>query len=228
MEEKEKNLLLIDFFLRYVTDHKKEFMEKVLSQRTRHITLVLDDIFQSQNASAVIRTCECMGLQDIHIIENDTKYSVNKRVLKGANKWMNLHRYKMKGFNNEEICFHKLREQGYKIIVTDPSPDGVPIHQVPVDQKLAIVMGNELNGISKYAFEHADLKVNIPMYGFTESLNISVSAAICLNTLVPKVRDSELNWRLTEEEAMMIRLNWLRNIVRKSDLLEREYLRSIK
>jgi rRNA methylases len=228
MEEKEKNLLLIDFFSRYVTDHKKVFIDKVLSQRTKYITLVLDDIFQSQNASAVIRTCECMGLQDIHIIENDAKYSVNKRVLKGSNKWMDLHRYKMKGLNNEEVCFRKLRENGYKIIVTDPSPEGVPIHEVPIDDKLAIVMGNELNGISQYAFEHADMKVNIPMYGFTESLNISVSAAICLNTLIPKLRYSDLNWRLSDEEAVIIRLNWLRNIVRKSDLLEREFLRSIK
>jgi tRNA (guanosine-2'-O-)-methyltransferase len=228
MEEKEKNLLLIDFFSRYVTDHKKAFIDKVLSQRTKYITLVLDDIFQSQNASAVIRTCECMGIQDIHIIENDAKYSVNKRVLKGSNKWMDLHRYRMKGFNNEEICFRKLRENGYKIIVTDPSPEGVPIDEVSIDDKLAIVMGNELNGISPYAFAQADMKVNIPMYGFTESLNISVSAAICLNTLIPKVRNSDVSWKLTEDEAITIRLNWLRNIVRKSDLLEREFLRSIK
>src|SRR5258708_32524800 len=140
MNSKEKKIT--DHFSQYITDHKKQFIEKVLSERTRHVTLVLEDIYQSQNASAVLRTCECLGLQDIHIIENETKYSVNKQVLKGANKWIDLHRYKMKGFNNSEICFRKLRELGYQILATDPSPDGVSIHEISVEQKIAVVMCN--------------------------------------------------------------------------------------
>src|SRR6516162_11505924 len=131
--------LLISHFSQYVTDHKKDFIERVLNARTRHVTLVLEDIFQSQNASAVLRTCECLGLQDIHIIEDEAKYSVNKRVLKGANKWIDLHRYKMKGFSNADICFRKLRDTGYQILVTDPSPDGVSINDVSIDQKIAVV-----------------------------------------------------------------------------------------
>src|SRR6478736_5756564 len=131
-----KERMIIDHFSQYITDHKKQFIERVLNERTRHVTLVLEDIYQSQNASAVLRTCECLGLQDIHIIEDDTKYEVNKRVLKGANKWLDLHRYKMKGFNNSEICFRNLREAGYKILVTDPSPDGVSLNDIPIDKKM--------------------------------------------------------------------------------------------
>src|SRR5258707_4074624 len=151
-----KEQLLTNHFSQYVTEHKKNFIEKVLSERTRHVTLVLEDIYQSQNASAVLRTCECLGLQDVHIIEDEAKYSVNKRVLKGANKWIDLHRYKMKGFNNTEICFRKLREQGYQILVTDPSPNGASVNDIAVDQKIALVMGNELKGTSRYALDHAD------------------------------------------------------------------------
>lgn len=227
MTEKEKNQQLTDFFLRYVSDHKKQFIDKVLSQRTRYVTLVLDDIFQAQNASAVVRTAECMGLQDIHIIENEAKYEVNRRVLKGSNKWLDIHRHKLKGFNNAEICFRKLKAEGYKIVITDPSPEGTPIGELAIDQKLAIVMGNELKGISAFAAAHADEKVNIPMYGFTESMNISVSAAICLSTVIPKLRQSELDWRLTTDEQQIVKLNWLRKIVRKSDVLEKEFLKSI-
>ncbi len=197
----------------------------------RHITLVLEDIYQSQNASAVVRTCECLGLQDIHIIEEESEYSVNKRVLKRCQcKWIDLYRYKSKGVNNSEICFGKLRDQGYKLLVTDPSPDGTPIHEISsVDQKLAIVMGNELRtGTSPYAIDHADEKIFIPMYGFTESMNISVSAAICLNLLLSKVRTSGVAWQLTEAEKKIIRLQWYRKVVRKSDLIEREFLRSIE
>jgi tRNA (guanosine-2'-O-)-methyltransferase len=223
-----KEQLLIDHFSQYASDHKKGFIEKVLNERTRHITLVLEDIYQSQNASAVLRTCECLGLQDIHIIEDDAKYSVNKRVLKGANKWIDLHRYKLKGFNNSEICFRNLRESGYKILVTDPSPDGISINDIPVNQKIAIVMGNELNGTSDYAIKNADQKIFIPMHGFTESFNISVSAAIILNTLLTKLRSSDVEWRLSHDEQQFIRLQWLRKIVRRSDLIEREFLKSIE
>jgi len=216
---------LIDHFSQYITDHKKQFIEKVLSERTRHITLVLEDVYQSQNASAVVRTCECLGLQDIHIIENDSQYSVNKKVLKGANKWIDLHRYKMKGFNNSEICFRQLKEQGYQIVVADPSPDGKSIYEIQTDNKLAIVMGSEHHGSSDFALAHADQRVFIPMFGFTESFNISVSAAICLNTLLSKVRDSNSTWQLTDREKETLRLQWYRKIVRKSDLIEREFLR---
>ena len=219
---------IIDHFSQYITDHKKEFIEKVLNERTRHVTLVLEDIYQSQNASAVVSTCECLGLQDIHIIEDDSKYSVNKRVLKGANKWIDLHRHKLKGFNNTDICFRSLREKGYRILVTDPSPDGVPIHEISVNEKIAVVMGNEVHGTSDYALQHADQKIFIPMHGFTESFNISVSAAICLNTILTKLRQSNVNWQLSEEEKQTLQLQWYRKVVRRSDLIEREFLRSIE
>jgi tRNA (guanosine-2'-O-)-methyltransferase len=227
MEEKDKNKLLSEYLSRFISEHKKSFVEKVLDQRTRHITMVLEDIYQSQNASAVIRTCECMGIQDVHIIENDSKYTVNRRVLKGSYKWVDLIRHKGKLRNNTEACFEKLRAGGYKIAATDPSPEGVSIHDLSVTDKIAIVMGNELHGTSTYALENADMKINIPMYGFTESLNISVSAAICLNSLVPALRSSEVNWQLTESEKDEIRLSWLRKMVRNAEIMEREFLKSI-
>ncbi len=227
MEEKDKNKLLSEYLSRFVSEHKNAFVERVLDQRTRHITMVLEDIYQSQNASAVIRTCECMGIQDVHIIENDSKYTVNRRVLKGSYKWVDLIRHRGKHKNNTEACFERLRANGYKIAATDPSPDGISIHELPVENKIAIVMGNELHGTSSYALEHADMKINIPMYGFTESLNISVSAAICLNALVPALRKSEAPWQLTQQEKDDIRLGWLRKMVRNAEIVEKEYLKSI-
>jgi tRNA (guanosine-2'-O-)-methyltransferase len=227
MEEKDKNKLVSEHLSRFISDHKRDFVEKVLDQRTRHIAMVLEDIYQSQNASAVIRTCECMGIQDVHIIENDSKYIVNRRVLKGSYKWVDLIRHKGKLKNNTEACYEQLRANGYRIAATDPSPEGISIHDVAVDEKIAIVMGNELHGTSSFAIDHADMKVRIPMYGFTESLNISVSAAICLNALVPALRSSEVNWQLTEAEKDDIRLRWLRKMVRNAEIMEKEFLKSI-
>ena len=215
--------LLIGHFSQYISDHKKEFIEKVLSERTRYITVVMEDIYQSQNASAVVRTCECMGIQDVHFIENVSKYSINPKVLKGANKWIDLIRHMEKKVNNTEACFNTLRAQGYRILVTDPSADGDSLNEIPVDRKLAIVMGNELKGTSGYALDHADGIVNIPMFGFTESMNISVSAAICIHTLVTRLRQANVDFSLSDDEKNTIRLAWYKKVVRRSELIEREF-----
>jgi tRNA (guanosine-2'-O-)-methyltransferase len=224
----DKQTLLTNHLSQFVSDHKKKFVDRVLDQRTRYVTIVLENIYQSQNASATLRTSECMGLQAVHIVENTAKYQLNIRVLKGADKWLELHRYRTRGENNTETCFSKLRTEGYKIFVADPAEDGISIEDIAIDQKIALVFGNELRGVSDYAIENADGKMKIPMYGFTESLNISVSVAISLNTLMKKLRDSEIAYRLSEEEKRLIRLEWYKKIVRGSDVIEREFLRTIE
>lgn len=211
----------------FVSDNKKAAVERVINQRTRYVTVVLENIYQSQNASAAVRTSECMGLQDVHIIENTAEYHLNIRVLKGSYKWMNLERYRAKDVNNTETCFSHLRANGYRIMVADPSEDGTSIDDIDLSAgKIALVFGNELNGASPYCLEHADQKIRIPMFGFTESLNISVSVAISLNTVLSKLRRSELNIGLTGEEQSRIKLTWYRKIVKRSDVLEREFLRT--
>ena len=223
-----KETLLAEHLAKFVSDHKKEFMERVLNERTRHVTIVLENIYQSQNASAALRTCECMGVQDIHIIENTAKYELNIRVLKGSDKWLNLIRYRMKNSNNTEACFRSLREKGYKIYVADPAEGGVSINDLDVSDKVALLFGNELRGASDYALEHADGKIRIPMVGFTESLNISVSVAICLNTVLQKTKQLDHSTLLTQDEKDHLKLNWLKKMVKRSDLLEREFLRTIE
>ena len=220
--------LLSTYFSQFISEPRKDFMERVLNNRTRFLTLVLEDIYQSQNASAAIRTCECMGLQDVHIIETASAWSTNKQVLKGSNKWIDIIRYKKKNFNNAAECYSQLHSQGYTIAVADPSPDGVSVHELDISKPIALVMGNERHGSSEFALSHADLKVHIPMVGFTESLNISVSAAICINSILTRLRASEISWRLREDEKEFLRLQWYKKTVRRSELLEREYLRSIE
>lgn len=220
---------LIQHFAKYITDHKKEFIQRVVDQRTRHITVVLEDIYQSQNASAVVRTCECMGLQDVHIVENTAKYEVNTRVLKGSHKWMNLIRYKSRDRNNTDACFEQLRKQQYIIYAADPAEDGISIHDLdPTGGRIAVVFGNELHGVSPHTLSQCDKKVRIPMYGFTESLNISVSVAITVNALISKLRQEEWKYGLSAEEKDELTLQWYRKVVRKSDVVEREFLRTIQ
>ncbi len=226
MNELQQQKLLKEHFSRFITEHKRAFMERVLAMRTRYVTMVLEDIFQSQNTSAVIRTCECLGLQEVHVIEMMSSWSTNKLVLKGSDKWLDIRRYRQKGKKNTEACFASLREEGYRIAVTDPTGE-VQVADVPLDKPLAIVMGNERHGASPYAREHADLTVKIPMAGFTESMNISVSAAICLQVTLARLRNSGYEWELTERDKEVLRLQWYKKTVRNAELIEREFLRSI-
>lgn len=220
---------LIHHFAAFITDHKKTMMEKVLSDRTKYVTVVLENIYQSQNASAVLRTCECLGIQDIHIVENTAKYELNVRVLKGADKWLTLHRYRTKNVNNTKTCFERLRAEGYRIFVADPEEGGLPIGDVDVASgPVALVFGNELRGASAYAIENSDARVRIPMVGFTESLNISVSVAICLNTVFSSMANHHIAKGLSELEKTELRLDWYRKTVKRSQIIEKEFLRTIQ
>jgi tRNA (guanosine-2'-O-)-methyltransferase len=221
-----QELRFIEHLSQYISDHKKEVAEKVLNARTRHVTVVLENIYQAQNASATVRTCECMGIQDIHIIENTSKYEVNKYVLRGSYKWVNLIRYKVRKRNNTEVCFDGLRSSGYRIYATDPSAER-SIDEIPLaGSKIALVFGNELKGLSDYALAHADERVKIPMYGFTESLNISASVAVCLATLIPRLRGGEIDFGLTGDEKDELRLAWYRRMVRGADIIEKQFSRT--
>jgi len=220
--------LLVNHFAEFISEHKKEFVERVLRERTRHITVVLEDIFQSHNASASVRTCECMGVQNVHIIENTTTYEVNKYVLKGSYKWETLLRYNQEDVNNTQVCFDTLRASGYRIYATDPSPNNKSIHDINISQsRIALVFGNELRGLSAFALEQADEKVSIPMYGFTESMNISVSVAVCLATLIPKLKVHPEQFGLSNEEKEELRLNWYRKMVKRPEIMERLFLKTI-
>jgi tRNA (guanosine-2'-O-)-methyltransferase len=214
---------LTNHLAQYITDNRKSAIDKVLDRRTRFVTIVLEDIYQSHNASAVVRTCECMGLQDLHIIESKSKYGINKKVLKGSNKWITMKRYKEKGADNSLNCFSGLRQAGYRILAMDPSPDGISLEDVPISEKLALVMGSELKGISDTALQNADMKVHVPMAGFTESLNISVCAAISMNILLTRLRNAGISMGLSELEKNILRLEWYRKCVRGSDIIERDF-----
>ncbi|MBX2962882.1 MAG: RNA methyltransferase [Cyclobacteriaceae bacterium] len=218
--------MLLEHFAQYISEHKKQLVEKILNERTRQITVVLEDIYQSQNASAAVRTCECMGIQDVHIIENSTTYEVNKYVLKGSYKWENLIRYKQSAVNNTEVCFKQLKDQGYTLYATDPKDENMSVYEIdPCANKVAFIFGNELEGLSAYALTHADHRVKIPMYGFTESLNISASVAICLSSALVKLKQSENQYSLSAEEKEHLRLLWYRKMVKRPDILEKEFLR---
>jgi tRNA (guanosine-2'-O-)-methyltransferase len=216
------NKELIEYMSSFVSDERKSKFESVINNRTRHITLVLEDIYQAHNASAVLRSCDCFGIQDVHIIENKNQYTVNDDVALGSSKWLDLIKYKGEP-NNTLSCITKLKKDGYKIIATSPHKNDCIIQELDITSKTALVFGTELKGISEEVIQHADGFVKIPMFGFTESFNISVSAALCLHTLVHKLHRSGIEWQLKPEEKEQVMIEWLRNSINRSELIEEEF-----
>ena len=226
---KDKELIqktgLLEYLEGFITTRRKELIEKVLAERTRHLTVVLEDICHSPNASAVIRSCECFGIQDIHVIENNVRFKANTKVVRGSAKWVNLRRFNQKNQNNTETCFNYLRQNGYAIAATTLRKEKyTPLNEIPLHHKLAVCFGCEETGLSDFAHENADYFIQLPMYGFTKSFNISVSAALVLQTLCQRLRQSDIPICLSEEEKVELRMKWVQNSVKNSKLLIKRYL----
>lgn len=198
-------------------------IDDVLSNRTQHITVVLEDIYKAQNASAVLRTCECQGVQDIYIIENNHLYDVNPDVVKGATKWLTVTKYPKTEKDNTPECFAHLKSKGYTIVGADPKGTK-SIDELDISKPVAIVFGTEYHGLSDTARTGADDLIRLPMYGFTESYNISVSAALCLQSINSRLRGSSHNWQLAQQEMDRLKLDWYKGQVRDAEgLLSRYY-----
>ena len=213
----------LDFLYQFITDERKERFEEVLAYRTRHVTVVLEDIFQPHNASAVLRSCDLTGIQDVHIIENNYSFDINPDVVMGSTKWLDIHRYNEQEFNTPK-AIGQLKAKGYQIVATCPHQDDFSPDTLPLDQPVALVFGTEKTGITDYVMEHADKFVKIPMYGFTESFNISVSAALLVYTLTQRLHEmTGVDWHLTEDEKQMVRLEWSRRTLNRIRQYERKF-----
>ena len=207
----------------FVTENRYSLFKKVLSERTRYITVLLEDIYQSQNASAVLRTCDCTGIQDVHIVEQRNEYEINREVALGANQWLSLH-YHNQEKDNIYSAVKALKEQGYRIVATSPHAEGSTPESFDLERgRAALMFGTELNGLTERALELADEFIQIPMVGFTESYNISVSAAITLYSLRKRLKLSGIDWLLGEDEQSALLLNWLRSSIKMSQKIEVQF-----
>jgi tRNA (guanosine-2'-O-)-methyltransferase len=218
--EKEEREDLITYLEGFVTENRKNRMAEVLGNRTRDITVIMENIYQSQNASAVLRHCDALGIQDVHIIENSNKWKTNPDVDLGTAQWLTVNRYN-KEENNTVETLRNLKSQGYRIIATSPHPGGYELDETDLSKgKAAIVFGTEMHGISDLVREEADEFVKIPMVGFVESFNISASCAIVLYTLTRKLRALEEDWHLKDEEKRNLYLSWLRSSIKNVKQIE--------
>jgi tRNA (guanosine-2'-O-)-methyltransferase len=205
----------------FLTDERKLRFEAVLEKRTRYIALVLEDVFQSRNASAVMRSADGFGIQDLHIIEENHKWIGARSVSKGASSWLTLHMY------NEDDpttkCVEALKAKGFRVVATSPHEGSYTPDTLPIDKPIAIVMGTELTGMTNEMLSQVDDCVKIPMFGFSESFNISVAAGVVLNRLRTRLEDDGIELGISEEEKQKLRLVWAYKTLKYPDAILRHY-----
>lgn len=226
-EEDKYKLQLTTYLSQFVTENKKQKVCQVLENRTRAVTVVLEDIYKSHNASAVLRTCDCLGIQDVHVIENVNTYKFNPHVLRGCANWLSISRYNENKATNTRNCLNALKKQGYKLYATSLDPSSKSYNSVDCHDKVALIFGSEYLGISDTVIEMADELIHIPMMGFTESFNVSVSAAVVLSDVLPKIKNHLPDWPLNDSEKQQLTFDWYKSIVKNADTHINSYLKSL-
>lgn len=213
------DLDLLHYLEGFLTESRKEKFLDILSRRTNHLTIAMEDVYQLHNTSAVMRSCEVFGVQELHVIEEKFGKRIDREIAMGAQKWVDVFRY-----NSAQGCMDALRAKGYQIIATTPHNESCLLHEFDITQRSALFFGTEKAGLSPEIMEQADGFLKIPMAGFTESLNISVSAAIIIQDLTNRLRRSDVKWQLTETEILEKRLVWTKNSIKDvSRIMERYY-----
>ena len=220
------NQIVLNELYKIITPSKQEMFDRIAAERTNFLTVSLENVYQEHNASAVLRSCDCFGIQQLHVIEKDNQYKVQRDIALGAGRWVDMFNYDQGG-NPTMDCINNLRSKGYRIVATSPHSNEKTINDIDISQPMALIFGTERRGISDEVKAAADEFVSIPMYGFTESFNISVSVAITLNVLRQRLEKSSVDWKLTEEEQILLKLKWCRKILRGGQELEDEIRRRL-
>ena len=203
---------LIEHLETFLTPRRIALFYKVIAERTNHFTVATQDVYQLHNTSAVIRSCEVFGIQNIHVIEERKPKRIDREIAMGAQKWVDVNRY-----STSKECIKQLREKGYQIVATTPYGESTALKDFNIEKPSAIFFGTEKEGLSDETLNEADCRLNIPMFGFTESLNISVSAAIILQSITSRLKSSEINWQLSEEDKINLKYEWLKKCIKNSD-----------
>jgi tRNA (guanosine-2'-O-)-methyltransferase len=217
MDAKKQELL--HYLEGFITENRKEGFLRVLQNRTKHFTIAMEDVYQLHNTSAVMRSCEVFGIQELNVIEQKFGKRIDTEIAMGAQKWVDVFRY-----NSVQSCMDAMRAKGYQIIATTPHDDSCLLHEFDITKPAALFFGTERDGLSQEVLDQADGFLKIPMVGYTESLNISVSAAIIIQDITNRLRQSAINWHLTEEEIWEKRLDWTRKSIKDIEFIERKYL----
>ncbi|UJH69337.1 RNA methyltransferase [Allomuricauda sp. SCSIO 65647] len=209
---------LLAYLEGFVSEERKERFSDVLAHRTKFLTVAIEDVFQLHNTSAVLRSCDAFGIQELHVVEDRFGQRLDKNIAMGAEQWVDVSRYR-----SSQECMNVLKNKGYQIIATTPHDDSGLLQGFQLKAKTALFFGTEKEGLSEAVMQQADGFLKIPMVGFSESLNISVSAAIIIQELTQRLRKSSIEWQLTDDEMMAKRFDWVKKSIKNVEAIIGRY-----
>jgi tRNA (guanosine-2'-O-)-methyltransferase len=179
-------------------------IDQVLAARLASVTAAVEDTYDPHNAAATIRTSESLGLQELHVIEPGARFSAAKGVTRGAHRWIDLHRWP-----GAAAAAAGLRARGFRVFATLPDARAVSVEEVDVSSPIAVIFGNEHEGVSVEAIAACDGTLTVPMFGFTESYNLSVTVALAMSRIAARRRAHiEAPGDLDSERRSRLRARW--------------------
>lgn len=200
----------LDYMNEFITEERKEVLQRTVSQRTHYMRIMTENMFHPQNASAIMRHCEAFGIQQIHTVEDRCKFDPSVNIVRGTHKWVDVEHHE-----NTAEALKALKAEGYRIVATTPHRCSATPESFDVTKgKFALVFGTEHAGISDEVIEAADDFLMIPMCGMVESLNVSASAAILIYMLSERIRQSVDDWQLSDSEQLKLLTRWTMSSVR--------------
>ena len=205
----------------FLTDERREVLRRTLSSRTRYMTILTENTFHPQNASALVRHCEAFGVQELHTVETRCKFSPNVNIVRGTDKWVDITRH-----DSTADAIAALKGAGYRLVATTPHRESCTPETFDVERgPFCLVFGTEHAGVTDEIIEAADEYLRIPMCGMVESLNVSASAAILIYMLSQRMRLSpSIDWHLKEEDEREMLFRWVMSSVRDAErILERQF-----
>jgi tRNA (guanosine-2'-O-)-methyltransferase len=206
---------IVELLESHITPARRQRIETVVASRTREVVLVLEDLVNEHNASAVLRSAEAFGFFELHAIESgEVPFLISSKISRGAHKWLDFRRHQ-----GAEHAYAELKERGYAIWASDIHGAAIDVHEIDISRKVALVFGNEHAGLSRVAAEAADGRFKIPMAGFVESFNVSVAAAVSAYDLMIRRKQAGRHAGLPPEERLGVHAAFLARSVKASDAI---------
>ena len=205
----------IEYLAEFMQPERLATLRRAIDSRPKYMTLLAENMFHPQNASALVRHCEAFGVQSMHTVQTLCKFNPNVDIVRGTDKWIDIYHHR----STAEALAH-LKSEGYRIVATTPHRESCTPESFDVTKgKFAIVMGTEKTGISDEVMAAADEFLRIPMCGMVESLNVSACAAIIVYMLSERMRHEVEDWKMTEEEQIRTLHHWLVDTVKDAEAL---------
>ena len=209
-----------EYLQKFLTPERLQKIEHFAQESSDFVLPVMEDIYQFRNAAAIVRSVEACGFHKVVAMEKENFFEPNLKVTKGADTWVEVEK-----MPRTIESLQNIKNRGYKIVAVSAENNAKMLPDYKVDEPLALVFGTEWEGTTDELLDFADETLAIPMFGFTRSFNVSVAAAICMYELKQKLLKSNIDYKLSEEKLLQMKIRWAVNSIQSGKEILEKYER---